>query len=490
MPFFNPIVQGIYQFLKVGKEHKGRMALACLGFMGGGFLAPILNAMLVGALGGDDEDDYMKQPEWTRRNNFMIYTGDGYAKFALPQMFRELYGIGDILYCAIKGNMSAEDAAMQVVSQIRNMFSLEGQSSQKGKEWDALRFLAPDYFGAVVDIETNTNFTGAPLWKETDYNQYDPDYKKAYNNTWSWLVDFSQKVNEWTGGDEYSKGNVNNKYLTNPAVWQRLITEMGGGLTETIGDVYNTAHSLLTGRDIDKSNIPLVKRLYTQTNAETLQKWIDREYYSLEGTHKYVKNRMSKLNKSSALDTADKISMMYYDRDYMIYAIYETYSKEIKELRDQAQSAPEDKKAEIQKREYDAKMKVISLIDNFNAIEDKEVETYMANNPMVARLVGKDIIKKVGAKYKELKRNWKEAPYGSTEEEKASAALAAFEKTPEYQYYDSIRMANDTIAKKQKELEELLLPKDRLKMKAEIDSIKTQLVELRKAYESIGEVKE
>ena len=490
IPFFNPIVQGIYQFLKVGKEHKGRMALACLGFMGGGFLAPILNAMLVGALGGDDEDDYMKQPEWTRRNNFMIYTGDGYAKFALPQMFRELYGIGDILYCAVKGNMSAEDAAMQVVSQLRNMFSLEGQSSQKGKEWDALRFLAPDYFGAVVDIETNTNFTGAPLWKETDYNQFDPDYKKAYNNTWSWLVDFSQKVNEWTGGDEYSKGNVNNKYLTNPAVWQRLITEMGGGLTETIGDVYNTAYSLLTGQDIDKSNIPLVKRLYTETNDETLQKWIDREYYSLEGTHKYVKNRMSKLNKSSALDTADKISMMYYDRDYMVYAIYETYSKEIKELRDQAQSAPEDKKAEIQKREYDAKMKVISLIDNFNAIEDKEVETYMANNPMVARLVGKDIIKKVGAKYKELKRNWKEAPYGSPEEKKASDAVNAFEKTPEYQYYDSIRMATKAIDKKEEEIDTVLLPKNRLKIKAEIDSIKTQLVELRKAYESIGEVKE
>ena len=181
---------------------------------------------------------------------------------------------------------------------------------------------------------------------------------------------------------------------------------------------------------------------------------------------------------------------MYYDRDYMVYAIYETYSKEIKDLRDQAKSAPEDKKAEIQKREYDAKMKVVSLIDSFNAIEDKEVETYMANNPMVARFVSKDIIKKVGDKYKEFKIKWKKSPYGSIEEKNASDALASFEQTSEYKYYDTIRMAIKSIAKKEEELDTVLLPKDRLKIKAEIDSIDKQLVELRKAYESIGEIKE
>ena len=51
-------------------------------------------------------------------------------------------------------------------------------------------------------------------------------------------------------------------------------------------------------------------------------------------------------------------------------------------------------------------------------------------------------------------------------------------------------MATKAIDKKEEEIDTVLLPKNRLKIKAEIDSIKTQLVELRKAYESIGEVKE
>jgi hypothetical protein len=474
MPFFNPTMQGIYQFFKVDNNmQKMRLGIACFTFLGNGFLTPILNAFLVTLLGGGDEDDYMKQPEWVRRNNFMIFTGDGYAKFALPQMFREFYGMGDILYCAIKGNMTAEEAAVAMVGQIANVFSLNGVST---------------YFDWIRDITMNTNFMGNPLWKENDFNKYDPEYQKVYNSTWSWLVDFSEKVNKWTGGDEHTASDVSGNWM-NPAVWQRIITEIGGGVVETVGDVYNTIHSLVNGDDIDYSNIPLVKRLYAETNDETLQKWIDRQYYAQIENHDKIKDRLGDLKGVGTLDAAEKISDLYYSRDYMNYVIFDITQDEIKDLHDKAKNASEDKKAEWTKAEYDAKMDVVSTLDTIKAIEDNELGNYMKESPEVAVYVVKDIEKKIGDEYRALKKEIDKYEKRTTGRRNAKKAVKAFKKTPTYKYYEKVKEALK-IRQEKKKAKMDALPTDRIRIQKEIDSIDKQLVELRKAYESIGEIKE
>ena len=467
IPFFNPTMQGIYQFFKVDNNmQKMRLGLACFAFLGNGFLTPILNAFLVTLLGDGDEDDYMKQPEWVRRNNFMIFTGDGYAKFALPQMFREFYGMGDILYCAIKGNMTAEEAAEAMVGQIANVFSLNGVST---------------YFDWIRDIAMNTNFMGNPLWKENDFNKYDPEYQKAYNSTWSWLVDFSEKVNKWTGGDEHTASDVSGNWM-NPAVWQRIITEIGGGVVETVGDVF----SLINGDDIDYSNIPLVKRLYAETNDETLQKWIDKEYFSNLDNYKKVKDRMSSL-KSSPLDVAEKIDFMYHSPEYLEYVIFDDAQKEIKELRDKADSATDDNRTEREKALYDAELEVVEAIDAVRAMGDNEVQTFMMQHPEVAYYINKDIERKVKDNVKELQKAI------ARKEPNAREALSAYRKSPEYKYYNEIRRRLKRINKLESRLNDdtkNATPSRRLEWQKKIDDEKKELVELRKAYESIGEVKE
>ena len=41
----------------------------------------------------------------------------------------------------------------------------------------------------------NVDFTGKPLFKETKYNKYDPNFTKAYVGTPDWLVRVSKMVN-------------------------------------------------------------------------------------------------------------------------------------------------------------------------------------------------------------------------------------------------------------------------------------------------------
>lgn len=472
VPFFNPIMQGIYQFLKIGKEHKRRMAALCFGYMGMGFMQPFVNAMLVELLGGGDEDDYMKQPEYTRRTNFMLYTGDGYIKIPLAQIFREFYGIGDVVYCAMYGKLSEEDATSQAISQVRKIFSLDGVST---------------YFDWVADIATNTNFMGNPLWKENEYNKYKPEYTKAYDNTWSFLVSASKWLNEALGGDEHTAPEDFNGKWINPAIWQRVLSELGGGALTSVLDVYDTASALVHGEDVDWANVPIAKRLYTETDEETLQKWIDKEYFSNLDNYKMVRDRMSSLKSSNALDVAEKIDFMYHDPKYLEYVIFDDAQKEIKELRDKADSATDDNRAEREKALYDAEMEVVEAIDAVRAMEDNEVQTYMMEHPEVAYYINKDIEQKVKGNVKELQKAI------ARKEPDARKALSAYRKTPEYKYYNQIRRILKRIRKLESRLKDEtknIAPSQRVKMKQKIDGHKKELVELRKAYESIGEVKE
>lgn len=472
VPFFNPIMQGIYQFLKIGKEHKRRMTALCFGYMGMGFMQPFVNAMLVELLGGGDEDDYMKQPEYTRRTNFMLYTGDGYIKIPLAQIFREFYGIGDVVYCAMYGKLSEEDATSQAISQVRKIFSLDGVST---------------YFDWVADIATNTNFMGNPLWKENDYNKYKPEYTKAYDNTWSFLVSASKWLNEALGGDEHTAPEDFNGKWINPAIWQRILSELGGGALTSLLDVYDTASALVHGEDVDWANVPIAKRLYTETDEETLQKWIDKEYFSNLDNYKMVRDRMSSLKSSNALDVAEKIDFMYHDPKYLEYVIFDDAQKEIKELRDKADSATDDNRAEREKALYEAELEVVEAIDAVRAMEDNEVQTHMMEHPEVAYYINKDIEQKVKGNVKELQKAI------ARKEPDARKALSAYRKTPEYKYYNQIRRILKRIRKLESRLKDEtknIAPSQRVKMKQKIDGHKKELVELRKAYESIGEIKE
>jgi hypothetical protein len=196
---------------------------------------------------------------------------------------------------------------------------------------------------------------------------------------------------------------------------------------------------------------------------------------------------MSSLKSSNALDVAEKIDFMYHDPKYLEYVIFDDAQKEIKELRDKADSATDDNRAEREKALYDAELEVVEAIDAVRAMEDNEVQTYMMEHPEVAYYINKDIEQKVKGNVKELQKAI------ARKEPDARKALSAYRKTPEYKYYNQIRRILKRIRKLESRLKDEtknIAPSQRVKMKQKIDGHKKELVELRKAYESIGEIKE
>ena len=286
VPFANPIIQGLYRLLRVGKEHKVAFSAICAGHIMLGVAIPLLNELLVSAFGGDDDDeyknrhDYMNQNAYTRRNNLMVFLGGGYFKLPLAPMFRELYGIGDIIYCALKGDLDAGDAALDTIAQLRSMFSIEGQYAD---DFSVMRMLLPGQLSFVADIEQNITFTGAPLYKETPYQPTTPEYTKVYKDAWTPLVDMSRMLNRLLGGTDEVAAKCSSRWM-NPHVWQHILTELGGGPLKLVGDVGGIVTDLVKGdfkENFSWRNVPVAKRFWASSDDRTADAALNRRYYNV-----------------------------------------------------------------------------------------------------------------------------------------------------------------------------------------------------------------
>lgn len=269
--FFNPIVQGlnqIYEAVSNNPKARKRLIGVCAFYSIIGAVMPFVNMALVDKFGDDDDDDdYFLLNEYTRRTNLVFFTGKGYVKIPLPQFFREFYGMGEAIATYWIGEASDEDLRRSMVGQIENIFSIEGQEGYK--EWSMTRFLLFDHLEPIADVENNENFMGTAIWNESIFKQGIPEYQKAKERTWKPLVGLAKEVNELQGGTENVAGEGSNRWNANPAAWQHLLENYGGGLVQFIGDAINVTTSALDGEMPETSNMPFAKRFYTIPTEES-----------------------------------------------------------------------------------------------------------------------------------------------------------------------------------------------------------------------------
>lgn len=347
--FFNPIVQGMYQWFDVAKDSKAakaRLTGIMLWMPAMGALIPYLNQFLLAAIGGDDDDDYFLQNEFTRRQNMLIWTGNGYAKIPIAPVFRELYGMGETIATRMCGRIDDMKMAADFVDQLRAAFSLEGQTNYR--EWSIARAISPEQYAPIVDIMNNENFTGKSLWYESEWNKTKPEYTKAKESTWSPLVNISRTINGWLGGDEDIAADKSGKWL-NPVVWQHLLTNYGGGFAQVIGDASSTINNLAHGEATDVSQWPIAKRFYTQP-TEKRANWARYGIYKqYEIEFNKAKDKFAALKKRglSPLDMAKEISefAQRHPKAVGVYASWNggingaDYVQKLKDLREKGDDA-------------------------------------------------------------------------------------------------------------------------------------------------------
>lgn len=241
--FYNAGVQGFDNFLRLFKANPVKMSVTAAAFPVMGALVPLLNSMLAG-IGGGDDDWYWELPEWVRRNNIIIGTGSWYLAIPLPVEFRALYGIGDIAAAAFGykkyPNRTFDRVAFDLVSTASGILPVnpvEGLT-ENGNLGDAIiRTVAPDVGMFFVDWATNRDYTGRALAKENPFSDTTPRSQGVYSSTPKGIVWACQELAKVTGGKvDFAPGVVRDLLNSYGGGYYRLVEDVSKSITGLIGD--------------------------------------------------------------------------------------------------------------------------------------------------------------------------------------------------------------------------------------------------------------
>lgn len=340
--FINPAVQSLQTLGALGKHHPFKFTAVTASWIASGVLVPIVNAALMqiaAAFGGGDGDDkkwykdiskkYWQFTKWDRRNNLIMwfpFTHE-FIKIPLAQEFRAFYGVGDMIASKMMGGELAEESwsqyAEDLLGQVVDMLPLD----PTGYDGNIAVSLMPNPIRPIFELAFNVDFTGKPLFKETEYNKYDPNFTKAYVGTPDWLVRASRMVNSI--GNDYPDVQQNSidafgdpRYnLNNPAVVDHVLSSYLGGAYTMGSQVLGVlTKSLNDQKEIKVADIPLFSKFVSNPDDRPVTKKQGDEFWNMKENHDRAANTLSKLKKQAKVDgDYSMLERFYGSEEYKQY---------------------------------------------------------------------------------------------------------------------------------------------------------------------------
>lgn len=348
--FFNASVQSLTNFKRLYDKQPVKFYSALGGFMSAGFLMPMINNVLYSIFGGGDDDPYNDLPEWVRRNNLCIYTGnDTFLTIPLPIELRAFYGLGDYAYQLTTGKEkpSATNIAKGTVGQLADLLPLNPTGNE------GLKTFMPDIMSPIFEAYVwNQDFTRKPVAKISPFNERDPEWKRVYKGTSGWLVDTSKFLNDISNGSgpgsEFRKGFID----FNPAKVEHLLESYFGGMAKTFNQagktIYYGGKSLIEQKkdeDLVMRNVPIANRFLNTVDERNAFSGINTEYFNLRDEMDQFKYELNGVKKSGNKDEyKEMLNSDLYDK----YQKYKPYQKKLKKLNDMAKESQGEDRKEIE----------------------------------------------------------------------------------------------------------------------------------------------
>ena len=335
--FINPAVQSLQTLGALAKHHPFKFTAVTTGWLATGLLVPMLNNLLMSFFGGDDDKDkYWQFTKWDRRNNFIMWIPftKEFVKIPLAQEFRGFYGVGDMIASKLWGGEKAEeswsDYAWDLAGQIVDMLPLD----PTGYDGNIGLAITPNAARPIGELALNVDFTGKPIFKNSEYNKYDPNFTKAYVGTPDWLVRISKMVNsidnkypdvEQNAIDRFGDPKFN---PNNPAVIDHLLSSYLGGSYTMGSQIIGVATKALNGDDIKMADIPLASKFVSNPDDRPVSKKQGEEFWDMKERHDRAANTLSKLKKKAKLDGDYSALDIFFGSDE--YRQYKEDDKKVK----------------------------------------------------------------------------------------------------------------------------------------------------------------
>ena len=328
--FINPAVQSLQTLGALAKHHPFKFTAVTASWLASGVLVPIVNAAMMSLLGGDDDKDkYWQFTKWDRRNNLIMWVPftHEYVKIPLAQEFRAFYGIGDMIASKMMGGELAEESwsqyAEDLLGQVVDMLPLD----PTGYDGNIAVSLMPNAIRPVFELAFNVDFTGKPLFKDSEYNKYDPNFTKAYVGTPDWLVRASRMMNSI--GNDYPDVQQNKwdalgnpRYsLNNPAVVDHVLSSyLGGAYTMGSQVLGLLTKSLNDPKEIKVADIPLFSKFVSNPDDRPVSKKQGDEFWDMKENHDRAANTLIKLKKQAKVDgDYSMLERFYGSEEYKQY---------------------------------------------------------------------------------------------------------------------------------------------------------------------------
>lgn len=324
--FWNAAIQGTTNFGRQFKKHPAKAFTAsAIMFLLGAVIAGI------GMGDGDDEADansYWNLPEYVRRSNILFKIGDQWVSIPLPVEYRAIYGMGELMVSAMSGkeHFTGSELGKAIAGQATQVLPIDFLEGGGG-----VKAFVPSAVKPFAEVYSNKSWTGMPIYKDTPYNKYMPEWTKAYKSANKYLVGIAKTLNESTGGDAYTKGSVD----INPAQIEYLLNGYFGGVSGTIDKLSKSAETIAGDREYDPRNFLLLNRILKNGDERTEARAINNEYMRVKEEHDVLKARMKHYENDTdkgLFDYADKIDFLYNSPEFARYEIFEDYSKDIDAL--------------------------------------------------------------------------------------------------------------------------------------------------------------
>ena len=365
--FFNPAVQGLYQVGQSAANNKKRVAGTLATIAASGFIMPYLNSLLISALGGDGDDDYFNQTDYTRMNNWLIYIGNGYAKIPLPPFFREIYGLGDIFYRLMTGRITPERASVATLRQVQSAIGFinlipEGEPNIQ----EAVSGVMPDIIAPLMDVAFNRDFTGRDIAKDTEWTNNLPEYERIYKGVSPVYVEFSRLLNQ-IGGDDARRSPLFGTFI-NPAYMEHIITAYTGGIGKTISNLSGAAADLAMGNpdNIEFRTIPVVNRFGSPVTERSVTSATNRvffDYLERYEAMKVAEKRYKQFIKDGRKEFRQELEQMKKNGEIEMIRYFDTKMKVLRKLQNALKENPDNKGLEKRitelKKEMSIKAKAI-----------------------------------------------------------------------------------------------------------------------------------
>ena len=264
--FFNASVQGTAQFArtmltmrKVGGKRRlntaQKVAAAAVGLA-------YMYAILQRALSDDDDDGisyYDKIPAHIKERNFIFMKGDGknYWKVPLPYGYNIFHVLGTTVSDTVHGPKKVTEGALDITMAILGSFNPIGMSESNDPGTTAVKTIAPSVLTPAVEIATNENFFGSPVWREDKFKEWTPDSSLSWYTTRPHFVALAQWLNEATGGSEYIKGWID----VSPDSLEHYFDFATGGAGMFVSKVAGVAEKMKEGIPLKVNEIPFYRKI-------------------------------------------------------------------------------------------------------------------------------------------------------------------------------------------------------------------------------------